>query len=215
MAKKSSKQEQSAPVRPKKGFNPLVIGGVLVAAIGVGLLAFWPMSEPGAPASAAATASSAAATSETAQKFPEPDAAVVAKVEAMAKLGPHKQATLPPVPFQGYAPPRPHDVITAAYQFAAEHPEILGYVPCFCGCEHSGHTGNADCFVKSRAENGDVLEWDEHGVECTICIDVATRSRQMHASGASARDIRAAIEKTYGPMASTKTPTPLPPVHEH
>ena len=213
MAKKSSKGEQSAPVQPKKGVSPLAVGAVLTAVIGVGLLAFWRPSEPGAPASAAPT-SSAADTSETAQKFPEPDAAVIAKVEAAAKLGPHEQAMLPPVPFQGYAPPRPHDVITAAYQFAAEHPEILGYVPCFCGCEHSGHTGNADCFVKSRAENGDVLEWDEHGVECTICIDVATRSRQMHASGASVRDIRAAIEKTYGPMASNKTPTPPPPVRE-
>lgn len=213
MAKKSSKGEQSAPVHPKKGVSPLVVGAVLVAVIAVGLLAFWRPSEPGAPAAAAA-ASSAADTSGSAQKFPEPDAAVIAKVEAMAKLGPHKQAMLPPVPFQGYAPPRPHDVITAAYQFAAEHPEILGYVPCFCGCEHSGHTGNADCFVRSRAENGDVLEWDEHGVECTICIDVATRSRQMHASGASARDIRAAIEKTYGPQASTRTPTPQPPAQD-
>ena len=74
---------------------------------------------------------------------------------------------------------------------------MLSYIPCFCGCERSGHRGNHDCFVKSRAANGDVLEWEEHGVECAVCIDVATKSRQMHASGASVKEIRAAIEKQY------------------
>ncbi len=138
---------------------------------------------------------------------------MVAKAEAAAKLGPHKQATLPPIPFQSYAPPRPQEVVTAAYQFAAEHPEVLSYVPCFCGCERAGHTGNSDCFVKSRAANGDVIDWDEHGVECAVCIDVANRSRQMHSSGASVHDIRAAIDKEFGPLSSVHTPTPHPPDH--
>ena len=69
---------------------------------------------------------------------------------------PHPQADLPPLPLPGYAPPRPPEVVTAAYQFAAEHPEILSYVPCFCGCERSGHKGNEDCFVRTRGANGDV-----------------------------------------------------------
>ena len=47
--------------------------------------------------------------------------------------------------------------------------------------------GNHDCFVQARGANGDVIEWDEHGMECAVCIDVATRSRQMYASGASVR----------------------------
>jgi hypothetical protein len=135
----------------------------------------------------------------------------VAKAEATAKLGPRKQASLPPIPFQAYAPPRPPEVITAAYQFAAEHPEILSFVPCFCGCENAGHSGNHDCFVKSRAPNGDVTEWDPHGVECTVCIDVANRSRQLFASGASVRDIRAAIEKEFAPVFPGRTHTPHPP----
>ena len=58
--------------------------------------------------------------------------------------------SFPPIPFQGYQPPRSREVITAAYQFAAEHPEVLSYVPCFCGCENAGHGGNHDCFVSSR-----------------------------------------------------------------
>jgi hypothetical protein len=65
--------------------------------------------------------------------------------------------------------------------------------------------------VKKRAPNGDVIAWDEHGVECAVCIDVANRSRQLYTSGASVRDIRAAIEKEFGPQSSRQTPTPAPP----
>jgi hypothetical protein len=62
------------------------------------------------------------------------------------------------------APARPPDVVRAAYLFAAEHPEILGYVPCYCGCERSGHRGNDDCFVSGRDANGDVTQWEPHGM---------------------------------------------------
>jgi hypothetical protein len=195
------------------GPNPLVVGAVIVALIGVGVLVFW-RSGGGAAAPLASTTASAPTAAD--QKPAADDPRAVARAEAAARLGPHKQASLPPVPFQvGYQPPRPAEVVVAAYQFAAEHPEILSYIPCFCGCERAGHQGNADCFVRSRAENGDVLEWDEHGVDCQICIDVATRSRQMHSSGASVRDIRAAIDKEFGQPNPSKMPTPHPPAHEH
>jgi hypothetical protein len=65
--------------------------------------------------------------------------------------------------------------------------------------------------VKARDVNGDVVEWDEHGMECAVCLDVATRSAQMHASGASVRDIRAAVEKEWAPRSTNHTPTPEPP----
>lgn len=145
-----------------------------------------------------------------------PTPEIEAMTKAVAALGPHTQASYPPIPFRGYAPPRPPEVVTAAFQFAAEHPEITSYVPCFCGCQQAGHKGNHDCFVRSRAANGDVLEWEEHGVECAVCIDVATRSRQLLASGASVNDIRAAIEREFLPTAPTMTPTPKPPAaHAH
>ena len=81
----------------------------------------------------------------------------------MAKYGPHKQDRLPPLPYDP-APARPPDVVRAAYLFAAEHPEILGYVPCYCGCERSGHRGNDDCFIAMRDANGDVTQWEPHGM---------------------------------------------------
>src|SRR5262249_35890882 len=145
------------------------------------------------------------------QREPERPAKTIAAPEPEAPLAPNKQAVPPPIPFQGYAPPRPVEVVTAAFQFAAEHPEVASYIPCFCGCQQGGHKGNTDCFVRSRAQNGDVIEWEPHGLECAVCIDVATRSRQMHPRGASVAQIRAAVEKEFLPTATTMTPTPKPP----
>jgi hypothetical protein len=127
-------------------------------------------------------------------------------------LGPHKQANLPPLPFGPRDPlPRPPQVVAQVFRFAAEHPEILAYVPCFCGCDHMGHKGNDDCFVKSRAPNGDVLQWEPHGTECQVCIDVGQQAMQMYSSGASVRDIRAAVEKKFAGQYQNHTPTPQPP----
>jgi hypothetical protein len=133
--------------------------------------------------------------------------------KAAAKpIGPHKQANLPPLPFGPRDPlPRPPQVVAAVFQFAAEHPEILNYIPCYCGCERMGHTGNDDCFVKQRAPNGDVVAWEPHGTECAVCIDVGRDAMQMYSSGASVRDIRTAIEKKYAASHQSHTPTPPPP----
>ena len=59
--------------------------------------------------------------------------------------------------------------------------------------------------------DGDVSTWEPHGLECTVCIDVATEARQMFTSGASVRDIRAAIEKKWAGFNGGHTPTPAPP----
>lgn len=205
-------RQTSVPPRPPKapagrGSKALPVAIAAVVVIGIGVFAVWQ-----GRSSADVSASQSQAQQEKksiADVHPTP--AAEAAAAAAAAIGPHKQAKLPPIPFQGYAPPRPPAVVTAAFEFAAEHPEITSYVPCFCGCQQGGHRGNHDCFVKSRAANGDVVEWEEHGVECAVCIDVATRSRQMYAAGASARDIRAAIEREFVPNASTMTPTPRPP----
>jgi hypothetical protein len=127
-----------------------------------------------------------------------------------AKLGPHEQASYPPLPTQPFAPPRPPDVVRSAYMFAAEHPEILSYVPCFCGCERAGHKGNEDCFVAARDSKGDVTAWEPHGLDCAVCIDVATEARLMFNSGASTQDIRASVEKRFAGMNGGHTPTPQP-----
>jgi hypothetical protein len=117
----------------------------------------------------------------------------------------------PPLNLPGYELPRPPDVIRKTYQFAADHPDVLRYMPCFCGCNMSGHTSNADCFVKSRAKNGDVTAWQEHGAVCAMCLAVGETSARMYESGASLKDIRAEIERKYSGFSTTRTDTPAPP----
>ena len=73
------------------------------------------------------------------------------------------RVTAPPIPNPGFAPGRPVDQTRAVYEFAGQHPEILKYVPCYCGCESTGHPHNESCFVKRRDASGNVVEWDPHG----------------------------------------------------
>ncbi len=128
-----------------------------------------------------------------------------------AKPTPHPQATLPPLTLPSYTLPRPPEVVRAAYKFAAEHPEILTYMPCFCGCDQSGHRGNEDCFVKTRAKNGDVTEWNDHGMVCGMCLAVAEQSMRMAAAGSTIPEIRAEVERKFGNITGSRTPTPPPP----
>jgi hypothetical protein len=196
MGRKSSAKIQTRtpgprPPEPSRSFSPLLIVALLVAAVGLGgfIYARNGRNQPSAPQ--------------------ENVSAPVAEVPEVARK-PHPQKNLPPLPVQAYAPPRPPDVVRAAYVFAAEHPEVLSYVPCFCGCERAGHRGNEDCFVMRRDDNGDVIEWEPHGLDCTVCIDVATEARQMFTSGASVRDIRAAVDKKWAGFRGGHTPTPHP-----
>src|SRR5690348_18228184 len=75
---------------------------------------------------------------------------------AQAPLKAHPQAKLPPLDLPAFQLSRSKDEVRAIYRFAAEHPEVLHYIPCFCGCQRLGHQSNEDCFVRSRGKNGDV-----------------------------------------------------------
>ena len=196
--KSSAKTPPGPPQTPRRLFTPMPVAALIVAVIAITTLAYWRISDTTPQAAAPAEQVSA------------PGAAPIPDVPANAKYGPHKQKEYPPLQFPGYGTQRPPEVVRAVYQFAAEHPEVLGYVPCLCGCERGGHKGNDDCFVKQRAANGDVIQWEDHGMECAVCIDVAHRSMQMFASGASPRDIRAAIEREFAKLYPGHTPTPMP-----
>lgn len=104
---------------------------------------------------------------------------------------------------------RPLTVMHATFTFAARHPEVMKFVPCFCGCQRAGHKDNHDCFVSGRDAAGKVTSWEPHALECQVCVDVAYEALRMHNSGASVSAIRDAIEKKYA-AATTRTPTPMP-----
>ncbi len=123
-----------------------------------------------------------------------------------------RRVTAPPLPTMGFAPVRPMEIVRATYDFAAQHPEVLKFVPCYCGCGSEGHANNESCFIARRDARGNVVEWDTHGYGCTICVDVAREAMQLYSSGADVSSIRAAIEKKWTPShPGTKTPTPFPP----
>ena len=202
MGRKSSAKSQSRPASsttppsaPGRSYAALLAVIIVAVLAIVGLFAYTRSGQP----------------EQTAQLAQSVPAQPVVDPPPTTALRPHPQDNLPPLPFQAYATPRPPEVVRAAYRFAAEHPEILSYVPCFCGCERAGHRGNEDCFVKARNAQGDVTEWDPHGLDCAVCLDVANESMQMHRSGANVREIRAAIDKKWTSHTSGHTPTPPPP----
>src|SRR5215472_13025545 len=110
-------------------------------------------------------------------------------------------ADLPPLPPGVNNSARPVEVIKAVYEFAARHPEVLKYMPCFCACPSMGHKSNEDCFVAGRNVKGDVNAWEYHGMGCEVCVDVAQQAMQMHNAGASTAEIRDAIDKKYNTYA--------------
>jgi hypothetical protein len=121
--------------------------------------------QAGAAQSAAAPSASAPAQPASPAAPPAPPAASeparAIQEEPLPKLP--DPARLPPIPDMGFPPPRPMDEVRAVFRFTAMHPEVSRYVPCFCGCERSGHQDNEDCFVRARAADGSV-EWEPHGL---------------------------------------------------
>lgn len=202
MGRKSSAKTKSPAGAPPpdqpRAKTPLVVAGLIIIALAVGTFTYM----KDAPPSGSEPVGTSAAL-QIPDRGPTP-----------GDLKPHPQENLPSLQFPAYPMARPPEVVKAAYKFAAEHPEVMSYVPCFCGCERMGHRGNEDCFVKARDVNGDVVQWEDHGMECAVCLDVATRSLQMYTSGASVTDIRAAIEKEYKTLSANHTPTPEAP-HSH
>jgi hypothetical protein len=92
-------------------------------------------------------------------------------------------ATLDPSQFTGQA--------KIAYEAAKEVPEVLAQLPCYCGCMTGfGHKNNLDCFH------------DTHGVECTMCQEIAIDARDMWKSGLDIQRIREKIKSKYSQTAA-------------
>ena len=56
----------------------------------------------------------------------------------------------------------PMELVRAAYAFAVRRPDVVQYLPCYCGCEKQGHRSLEFCFVKKRNASG-IAEWDGMG----------------------------------------------------
>ena len=97
----------------------------------------------------------------------------------------------------------------AAYAFALARPDVLQWLPCYCGCAAMDHRSNLDCFFKRREVAGSYV-YEEHASYCDICVRIANTAHQMLQQGATLTQVRAAVDATFG-GAAPGTDTPLPP----
>ena len=95
-----------------------------------------------------------------------------------------------------------------AYLYAMEHPLVLEWIPCYCGCGAIDHGNNLDCYFEPSA--GGSIVFEEHASYCTICVDITLRTKQLAASGSTLANIRAAIDAEFGGAGpGTDTARPL------
>lgn len=87
-----------------------------------------------------------------------------------------------------------------AYMFALEHPEVLRYMPCYCGCGlmAAAHESNLDCFIAGVEQSSRVVVFDSHASGCDICVEIARDSRDLLAQGKSLTEIRDYIDLVHG-----------------
>ncbi len=171
MAHKGTKPQppqQPPPPTPARHRSILPFAGIIVVlAIVAGYHWYERLAGPSADQSTVSTTPASAEAPPSQSDARETSAAAApssSEVPASAKFGPHKQDNYPQLPNTGFPPPRPMETVQAVYRFAAEHPEVLSYIPCYCGCDRQGHKGNDDCFVAERDPKGDVVAWDQHGI---------------------------------------------------
>ncbi len=96
-----------------------------------------------------------------------------------------------------------------AYRYALERPDVVKWMPCYCGCVGLDHRSNLDCFVQPRTQ-GSPIALEEHGAYCGVCVDTALMAKQMLSEGKTLLQIRLAVDREFGSLAPG-TLTDLPP----
>lgn len=97
-----------------------------------------------------------------------------------------------------------------AYAYALQHPAIVQWMPCYCGCAAMGHGSNLDCYYK-HGQPGDRADFEEHASFCDICVQITLKTKHLVAEGKSLHEIRQVIDQTFGGSAPG-TSTEQPPV---
>jgi hypothetical protein len=101
------------------------------------------------------------------------------------------------------------DRVQEAYRYALERPDVIQWMPCFCGCAAMEHRSNLDCFLRARMTAGAVA-FEEHASFCDVCVDTALLAKQRVAEGRSLAEIRTEVDATFGGNGVQGTPTELP-----
>jgi len=101
--------------------------------------------------------------------------------------------------------------VAEAYIFAAQNPDKVMYLACYCGCagmQHSdkllSHRSLKDCYIKPDGS------YEPHASECKLCNDITLEARDMLMTGYSLKDVRKKIDDEYsGRGVGTNTSLPL------
>jgi hypothetical protein len=94
----------------------------------------------------------------------------------------------------------------AAYHYAILHPQIVKWMPCYCGCGAMRHDSNLDCYLRPGEAT-----YEEHASFCDICVQITLKTRDLVNQGKTLKEIRAIVDTTWGGSVPG-TPTALPPV---
>jgi hypothetical protein len=95
--------------------------------------------------------------------------------------------------------------VREAYQFASINPDVMKDIPCFCGCGDIGHTSNYDCYVSDVDVQGNI-QFDNHALGCSICVDITRDVMRMLQDGKSPQDARVYIDATYAKYGPSNIP---------
>jgi len=98
----------------------------------------------------------------------------------------------------------------SAYAYAMRSWNVIQWMPCYCGCDAMGHGSNLDCYFKPMTRGSSRLTFEEHASFCDICVDITLTARKLAGEGKSLREIRQAVDRTYG-SSGPGTTTALPP----
>jgi hypothetical protein len=110
--------------------------------------------------------------------------------------------------FPDFVESSPVEHVKEAYVYAADHPEPLEYMPCYCGCGPLGHDSVKSCFL--QPDSGEEVVYDPHGAGCEICVQVVIETMKGKQEGRSLQEIRQTIDEKYGDR-FIPTDTPEPP----
>jgi hypothetical protein len=95
--------------------------------------------------------------------------------------------------------------VREAYQFAIANPEVLGEIPCYCGCAPAGHTSNYACYISSADSSGAVT-FDYHSLGCSICVDITQDVMRMLRDGKSVPEIKSYVDNVYSRYGPSNMP---------
>ena len=95
--------------------------------------------------------------------------------------------------------------VQEAYQFAAANHDLMKDIPCYCGCDASGHESNYDCYV-SRVDAYGTITFEPHAILCSICVDITQDVMRMLRDGKSPGDARAYVDTTYSKYGISNIP---------